>query len=86
MNDFWNGVFVDQDAFKKRFFSFLWRISWMVAASGIAFLTQSLGDFNLPPYIVIILGLVLGEISKWVNNAIKLGRAIGKAVPPEPVR
>lgn len=85
MKDFWNGVFVDRDAFKKRFFSFLWRTGWMVAASLIAFLTQSLGDFNLPPYITVVLGLVLGEISKWVNNAMKLGRAIGKARSPEQV-
>ena len=85
MNDFWNGVFVDKEAFKKRFWSFVWRSGWMVAASGITFVTQSLGDFNLPPYVVIVLGLVLGELSKWVNNAIKLGKAIGKAVAPEDI-
>ena len=52
----------------KRLKSFGWRAVMMVGALAVDFLLQSLADFNLSPQVVVLLGLVLGEISKWLNT------------------
>lgn len=52
----------------NRFKSFYWRTSMMVLATVVAFLSENLVDFNLPPYATVAIGLALGEVSKYLNS------------------
>jgi hypothetical protein len=52
----------------KRLKSFAWRTGMMVLALFIDFTATNLGVFELPPEAILILGLLLGEISKFINT------------------
>ena len=54
--------------FETRLKSFAWRTGMMLIAFFVAFLIENLSLLNLDPMLVTITGLVLGEISKFVNN------------------
>jgi len=54
----------------KRLKSLLWRAGGMLAALGLQFGLDNLGLLNLPSEVTVIIGLVLGEVSKLVNNAV----------------
>jgi len=54
--------------FAKRFKSFLWRVMGMVAVAGVDFLAVNLELFNLSPEVVVVAGLVLGEVTKYYNK------------------
>lgn len=51
----------------KRLKSFIWRMGWVVLLAFVNFLTDNLGLFGLPQEVVVILALVLGEVSKFLN-------------------
>lgn len=53
---------------QNRIKSFAWRLSGMVLAVLIAFLLENAVDFNIPAWGVVILGLINGEVTKYVNN------------------
>lgn len=55
----------------KRLKSLAWRIGMMTLAMAVAFALDNLSEFNLSPQLTIILGLVLGEVSKWLNVDIR---------------
>ena len=57
--------------FINRFKSLLWRIGTMIGAVVVAFISDNIGLFELPLWAVGILGLILGEITKWLNTAQK---------------
>lgn len=59
---------MNKEALLNRGKSFLWRAGMMLAAIAVDFGVQSLGDFNLSPEVVVVLGLVLGEVSKYLNS------------------
>jgi len=52
----------------KRSKSFLWRIGMLAVAGAVDFAAVNLDLFDLPPVTVVIAGLVLGEISKYLNT------------------
>ena len=52
----------------KRLKSLAWRGLTMGLASLVGFASSQLGLFNLPPFVVASIGLVLGEITKFLNN------------------
>lgn len=52
----------------KRLKSFLWRSVMLLLAVALDFVMQNLGLFDLSPAVVVIVGLVLGEVSKELNN------------------
>lgn len=54
--------------FKKRLESFLWRTGMMVLAVFIAFILENLSLLELTPLSVTLVGLVLGELSKFINT------------------
>jgi hypothetical protein len=56
---------------KARLKSFLWRTGMMVVAVCIDFALQNMGSFNLTPGAVTVLGLLLGEVSKFLNNQLQ---------------
>lgn len=57
--------------FVKRLKSFAWRTGMMVLAFGAAFALENLHLLDLNPAMVTLLGLVLGEVSKFLNKEIK---------------
>lgn len=58
------------EQFLKRLKSFGWRTLMMVLAFGVAFLLENLSLLELDPTLVTILGLVLGEVSKFLNGEV----------------
>lgn len=52
----------------KRFKSLMWRTGMMVLAIVVTFTAENLGLFGLSPEATVFLGLVLGEVSKYLNN------------------
>jgi hypothetical protein len=56
------------EQFKKRLKSFAWRTGMMVVAVTADFVLQNLTSLNLTPLAVTMLGLVLGEVSKYLNE------------------
>ena len=61
---------ITREEFVKKIKSFLWRTGMMALSAVVIYLIENLGDFNLPQWTIIPLGLVLGEISKIINNNI----------------
>lgn len=59
---------MNKEALMKRAKSFGWRAGMMAAALVVDFLLQSLGDFNMGPQVTVVLGLLLGEVSKQLNQ------------------
>ena len=57
--------------FLKRSKSLLWRAGMMVAALVVDFALDNLGLFNMSEPVVVVLGLVLGELSKHISNVLK---------------
>ena len=51
-----------------RFKSFYWRLSMMCIAAILGFLADNMGLFPFSPEATTTLGLVLGEVSKKLNN------------------
>lgn len=55
----------------KRSKSLLWRAGMMIAALLVNFALDNLGLFNMSDSVVVVLGLILGEISKQLNSKAK---------------
>lgn len=53
----------------KRFKSFYWRGGMMLLAGFIQVILDSATDLQLSNTVTIVLGLVLGEISKFLNTS-----------------
>lgn len=48
--------------------SLAWRVGDVLAVHGIDFVATNLELFNLPPWLVVVIGLLLGEVTKWLNS------------------
>ena len=62
------------EVLKKRLSSLLWRAGGQVVAillSGLLALTTD-GVISLPPLLIIFIGLVIGEITKWLNSPVEV--------------
>lgn len=53
---------------QNRIKSFLWRGSGMVAVSVLSFVIENASELNIPVWGVVVAGLVVGEITKWLNK------------------
>lgn len=53
----------------KRIKSFLWRLSAVIAVMGVEFLADNIGLFGLSLEVQVVLGLILGEITKYLNTS-----------------
>lgn len=62
---------ISKEEFVKRLKSFGWRLGMMIAAAVVAFLIEQLKILDVSPTIVAVLGLILGEISKQINQNLK---------------
>jgi tetrahydromethanopterin S-methyltransferase subunit C len=56
---------------KKRLASFAWRTGGMVLAYALAAIAENLSIFELPVWATTVIGLVIGEITKAINNRLK---------------
>ena len=52
----------------KRLKSFAWRTGMMVLATLVAFLLENLSLLDLNPQVTVVMGLILGEVSKYLNT------------------
>jgi hypothetical protein len=57
--------------FQKRLKSFLWRTGMMVLAVGVTYAMSEIKLLSLDPTLTVVLGLVLGELSKFLNQESK---------------
>lgn len=51
----------------KRFIALLWHAGTMVLVLLVDFIADNLGLFNLPDQVAVTIGLVLAQITKWLN-------------------
>ena len=58
----------------KRIKSFVWRFLVVAVVAGLEYLAENISLFSLPQEVVVIIGLVVGEITKWLNNKFRLKR------------
>ena len=63
-----NSFIIDQQYLIKRIKSFLWRGAMVGLAFMFAWLAENVGLLEVDATITTILGLVLGEVSKWLNT------------------
>jgi hypothetical protein len=52
----------------KRFKSFYWRSGAMLVSGFISVILESASDLQLSNFTIVLLGLILGEISKLLNT------------------
>jgi len=57
---------------KNRFKSFAWRVGIMVAVTLVNYGVANLSGFGLSPELTVIAGLVLGEVSKYLNREVEV--------------
>jgi hypothetical protein len=48
--------------------SFLWRLSGMIAVAVLSFGIENASELNIPSYGVVLGGLLVGEITKYLNS------------------
>ena len=54
--------------------SFAWRLGGMITVAIIGFILDNIGVFNFNPAMVGVIGLILGEITKWIKVQSNLGK------------
>ncbi len=52
----------------KRLKALLWSAGMMGLAAMVAFLIENIGALELSPTVTVVAGLVLAQISKFINN------------------
>jgi hypothetical protein len=52
----------------KRFKSFLWRSGNIFAIGFLAFVSENIGLLELPPVVVVLVGLATAELTKYLNT------------------
>jgi hypothetical protein len=58
----------NKDIFVKRLKSFIWRLGAVVLVAVLSFTAESLGLFGLSTQTEVVLGLILGEVTKYINS------------------
>ena len=53
---------------KKRVQSFAWRLGMVLLVAGIDFMGENIGMFDMSPQVVTFVGLMAGEVSKYLNK------------------
>ena len=51
----------------QRLKSFAWRAGGMFAVATVEFLADNIGLFELPPSVIVVVGLMLGELTKFIK-------------------
>ena len=58
----------NKEIFINRAKSFAWRLGAVVVVALLSFTAESLGLFGLSAQTEVVLGLILGEITKYINS------------------
>ena len=53
---------------KNRLKSFIWRLGGMIVIAGIGFIVDNETALQIPTWLIVVLGLIGGEVTKFVNN------------------
>lgn len=53
---------------RNRLQSFAWRLGGMLAVAGLNFIAENIGLFGLSGTTQVVLGLIVGELTKWLNT------------------
>ena len=64
-----------QNQFLKRLKSFLWRGAVIALVAFINYILSNIGVLDLPIWAVGFIGLIGGELTKWLNRRYQLGKA-----------
>jgi len=59
---------MDKTLLQKRLESFCWRMGSMIVIASLAFLAENIGYFGLSSQTQVILGLILGEVTKAMRT------------------
>lgn len=54
--------------FTKRLKSLGWRVAMMTIAVALSAIAEGLNTLELSPEVTVVLGLILGELSKYLNT------------------
>ena len=57
-----------KQALVSRLKSLAWRVGGMALAMVLAFISDNIGLLELPPLYVTLIGLVIGEVTKFLNS------------------
>lgn len=68
IKDFWIVQVLTGDTFKKRFKAFLWHAGAMLAMGSLDVLVQALTEVNPDNTVTILLGLILAQVTKYLNT------------------
>lgn len=60
----------------KRVYSLVWRVGMMVLAVVLDWALVNYTALNIPPQFTVLLGLVLGEVSKAINTELQIRKEI----------
>jgi hypothetical protein len=52
----------------NRFKSFAWRLGWMLVSAVVAWLLMMVTEWNISGSTQVLLGLILGELSKFIRE------------------
>lgn len=52
----------------NRLKSFAWRLGGMLVVAGLNFVIENAGLIGLSPIVVVLLGLAVGEVTKFLNK------------------
>lgn len=52
----------------SRFKTLLWSAGSMLAVMSLDFLAQNVGLFNMPDFLVVVVGLIVPQITKYLRN------------------
>ncbi len=56
------------EIYKKRLKSFAWRLGMVTLAFACTYIAEHIGDLELPYQSSIVIGLIFGEVSKYLNT------------------
>jgi len=68
LSEFWIVEILTSDTFVKRFKAFLWHSGAMAAVGSLDLIAQTFLEYDPDNAITIILGLLIAQITKAINN------------------
>lgn len=63
-----NEANMNKEVLMPRIKSFSWRLGGMVVVAVLSFLIDNAVDLQIPAYGVVLAGLVVGEVTKYLNR------------------
>jgi hypothetical protein len=64
----------------KRIKSFLWRLGAYIVVAALAFIVKNISELELPDVVVMLVTLLSGEATKWLNTKYELEAKVGSLI------